>query len=448
MAKRRRLTSMPFLAEAPAPATVGTPFPPKRPPIAEVAGEAAATAALEEMAGRFERARAEGRMIQSLPLDAVQSDYLVRDRLGVEDEAQEALIASIRARGQQVPVEVVELGPGRYGLISGWRRLAALRALFAETGDPAFATVLAILRRPAEASDAYVAMVEENELRVGLSYYERARIVARAVEAGVFPDRTEALRGLFATASRARRSKIGSFLALYAALDGALRFPQAIPERLGLKLAAALDTDPTLGPRIRAELETMPAPTPRGRSRAADPPRHPAPGSPQDQGPPPGRRGAARRPRHPAHRHLRARTRPHHPDRPRHHIDPGPPPAHLARRGAIAFRARNARPVDRRRGTAICYLVVSRGAPMSVKASISLTEAQQAYARRLVAEGRYPSLSAVLQHGLELLREQSQTSDALRELLARRQAGEFVSLDEGEQVTQKMIADKRAGRGL
>jgi antitoxin ParD1/3/4 len=85
---------------------------------------------------------------------------------------------------------------------------------------------------------------------------------------------------------------------------------------------------------------------------------------------------------------------------------------------------------------------------MSVKASISLTEAQQAYARRLVAEGRYPSLSAVLQHGLELLREQSQTSDALRELLARRQAGEFVSLDEGEQVTQKMIADKRAGRGL
>ena len=36
---------------------------------------------------------------------------------------------------------------------------------------------------------------------------------------------------------------------------------------------------------------------------------------------------------------------------------------------------------------------------MSVKASISLTEAQEAFARELVADGRYPSRSAVLQQG-------------------------------------------------
>jgi antitoxin ParD1/3/4 len=85
---------------------------------------------------------------------------------------------------------------------------------------------------------------------------------------------------------------------------------------------------------------------------------------------------------------------------------------------------------------------------MSVKASISLSEAQEAYARELVAQGRYASLSAVMQQGLELLREQSQTTDALRELLSRRQAGAFVPLDEGERRTSAMIARKRAERGL
>ena len=85
---------------------------------------------------------------------------------------------------------------------------------------------------------------------------------------------------------------------------------------------------------------------------------------------------------------------------------------------------------------------------MSVKASVSLTDAQEAYARDLVAQGRYPSLSAVLQQGLELLREQSQTTDALREVLERRRAGPFVSLDEGRQATRDMIARKRGDRGL
>jgi antitoxin ParD1/3/4 len=65
-----------------------------------------------------------------------------------------------------------------------------------------------------------------------------------------------------------------------------------------------------------------------------------------------------------------------------------------------------------------------------------------------VAQGHYPSLSAVLQHGLEIMREQSQTTDALRELLARRKSGNFVSLAEGRDRTKDMIARKRAERGL
>lgn len=225
-------------------------------PIADMAGAAAATAALEEMAATLQQARDTGRMVIALPLDQIEAGYLVRDRVVVDSEEMAALVESLRARGQQTPIEVVQLAPGRFGLISGWRRLRALRTLAAETGEPRFAQVLALLRRPEQASDAYVAMVEENEIRVGLSFYERARIVMKAVEAGVFEADRDALRGLFAAASRAKRSKIGSFLAVVRALEGALRFPEAIGERLGLQIAQALEGDAGLAPRLRAALET------------------------------------------------------------------------------------------------------------------------------------------------------------------------------------------------
>jgi len=97
-------------------------------------------------------------------------------------------------------------------------------------------------------------MVEENEIRVGLSYYERARIAAKAADAGVHPDRRTAVRALFAAASRAKRSKIASFLALHDALDDRLRFPAAIPERLGLALSRALEADPSLREKLRERL--------------------------------------------------------------------------------------------------------------------------------------------------------------------------------------------------
>jgi antitoxin ParD1/3/4 len=89
---------------------------------------------------------------------------------------------------------------------------------------------------------------------------------------------------------------------------------------------------------------------------------------------------------------------------------------------------------------------------MSVKASISLTEAQEAFARELVAEGRYPSLSAVLQQGLELLRQHTEAReveiDALRTLLDERREGGFVGLGEGRRRTRAMLARKKAAHGL
>jgi ParB/RepB/Spo0J family partition protein len=270
MAKRLRLTPPQggYLAETGSVSagtelkpTLAAPFGAGAAPIARVAADAAASAAFEQVSDELRRARVEGRLIQALPLDAVVQDHLVRDRVAVEPEELASLCESIRARGQQTPIEVVDLGQGRYGLISGWRRLAALRRLLAETGDARFATVLALLRTPADAASAYVSMVEENEIRVGLSYYERARIVAKAVEQGVFQTPKQALQSLFSTASRAKRSKIGSFLTIVAALDGTLRHPTLIGERTGLALAQALEADMALADRIKAGLAALEVPT-------------------------------------------------------------------------------------------------------------------------------------------------------------------------------------------
>lgn len=67
---------------------------------------------------------------------------------------------------------------------------------------------------------------------------------------------------------------------------------------------------------------------------------------------------------------------------------------------------------------------------MTVKSSISLTDSQDAFVRSLVEDGRYPSVSAVLQQGLELLRLRTEGEElevaALRKLIGARRGGKFV----------------------
>lgn len=85
---------------------------------------------------------------------------------------------------------------------------------------------------------------------------------------------------------------------------------------------------------------------------------------------------------------------------------------------------------------------------MTVKTSISLTDQQEAYARSLVESGRFSSLSAVLQSGLELLRAETEAKDAelaaLRALLDDRAKGPFISADEFSERVEQMIERKRA----
>ena len=267
MAKRKRLSPAALTGETDLPADletkaengwVGVRPRTTRAPIAEVSGEAAAQSALEEVAGELRAARAEGRMVVKLPLAAVEAGHLVRDRLALDPDEMAALKASLRDRGQQTPIEVTDLGQGRYGLISGWRRLSALRALAEEageeTGEETFGFVQALIRTPGDAAEAYRAMVEENEIRADLSFYERARIAVQAVGQGIHPDTKTAVQSLFSAARAPKRSKILAFTTLVETLDTHLRFPTAIPEKLGLRLVQALHADPTLRRRLTEAL--------------------------------------------------------------------------------------------------------------------------------------------------------------------------------------------------
>ncbi len=83
---------------------------------------------------------------------------------------------------------------------------------------------------------------------------------------------------------------------------------------------------------------------------------------------------------------------------------------------------------------------------MTVKTSISLTDQQDAFARSLVQEGRFSSLSSVVQQGLDLLRDKTEAknleAEALRILLRERKSGGFISSSDMDLKIKKMVARK------
>ena len=86
---------------------------------------------------------------------------------------------------------------------------------------------------------------------------------------------------------------------------------------------------------------------------------------------------------------------------------------------------------------------------MSVKASISISEQQDSFARKLVEDGRY---SSVVQRGLEMLKSDVEAGEteilALKTLLASRLNGEFTSIEDGKSRTIEMIEKKRHVNGI
>ncbi len=106
-------------------------------------------------------------------------------------------------------------------------------------------------------------------------------------------------------------------------------------------------------------------------------------------------------------------------------------------------------------GVALWYDLVlpwAQEADMTVKTSISLRDSTEAFARDLVDRGQFPSLSAVVQHGLELVRQKTEAeateAEALRALLVARAEGQFVSSVKMRKGVSAMLAEKRRAHGL
>jgi antitoxin ParD1/3/4 len=89
---------------------------------------------------------------------------------------------------------------------------------------------------------------------------------------------------------------------------------------------------------------------------------------------------------------------------------------------------------------------------MTVKSSISLTDEQHAFARTLVEAGQFPSVSAVLQQGVELLRQQMEADAlervALADVLAQRRSGKFIAGSTMDARLARMLTKKRRAHGV
>lgn len=116
------------------------------------------------------------RAIVDVPADMID-DAGLRDRLDQDPLGLAALTESIREYGQQVPV-LLRHSPnveGRYEVVYGRRRVAALRAL----GQP----VKAMLRQLND-KELIVAQGQENTARKDLSFIEKASFAAQMVAMG------------------------------------------------------------------------------------------------------------------------------------------------------------------------------------------------------------------------------------------------------------------------
>jgi ParB family chromosome partitioning protein len=176
-------------------------------------------------------------------LAEIDDAALARDRTGLDPEPLRELRDSILANGLRQPVELFPLGEPhgekRYGIVSGFRRVAAYREILG-MGFEKFAAIPAFVRPARELAETLAAMVEENTVRADLSPYEQGRIAWAARNAGVFATIEEAVERLYPTANAMKRSRLRTLARLPEAFDGLLTAPERLSLRQALRIAGAL----------------------------------------------------------------------------------------------------------------------------------------------------------------------------------------------------------------
>ena len=176
-----------------------------------------------------------------IPISQIETHHIPRDRTAVTKEATEELQNSILKNGLRMPIEVYETDTG-YALISGFRRLSAFEHL-TEQGLKGFEMIEATLRHPNSPQEAAAMMVEENEIRLNLSAWEKSNIVITATERGLFDTYDAAINALFPQAARQKRAKIRSIVTVIEHLDSLLIDPELWSEAKLLRLANAIAHD-------------------------------------------------------------------------------------------------------------------------------------------------------------------------------------------------------------
>jgi ParB family transcriptional regulator, chromosome partitioning protein len=275
MSKKRRMFDIDLPADD-APVAAGT-EPQRRGPMATAISETADAnrhrAAIEAeiraendaLAHEFVRLKKLGLITDLVPLSAVRTRKLVRDRSSQQDPELADLIASIRDIGLSNPILVEPDGQGGYELVQGWRRLSAFQALHAETGDPRFEQIPASLMPAGQTLEGlYRRMVDENLVRKDISWAEMAQLARAYVADGVAGcgDLDHAVNLLYASANPQKRSYIRRFAFLLSHLEAHLQHPEALSRSMGLALAQRIEMVPGADAIVIRALQAAPLRSP------------------------------------------------------------------------------------------------------------------------------------------------------------------------------------------
>jgi ParB family chromosome partitioning protein len=195
--------------------------------------------------------------IQNIPLAEIDQGALTRDRTALDPEPQSELEQSIAVSGLRQPIEVFPLaeprGEQRYGLLSGFRRLLAFRTQLENTGQDRYTTIPAFVRVRRDLAASLAAMVEENEIRAGISPFERGLIAVTARNMGAFASIEEAVDGLYPNANRFKRKRLRAMAFFAEEMDGQFTAPERFSERQAERISRAINAG--FGDVIRTALE-------------------------------------------------------------------------------------------------------------------------------------------------------------------------------------------------
>ncbi|OAN90673.1 ParB/RepB/Spo0J family partition protein [Sulfitobacter geojensis] len=204
--------------------------------------EAAIRQENDALAHEHVRMKKAGLITDLVPLDAIRTDKLTRDRAPGRDVEIDELKRSIQEIGLSNPIRVEQVGDA-FELIQGFRRFTAYRELFEETGDAQFARIPAGINAKGEnLLRLYRQMVDENLVRRGVSFGEMAQLAINyRKQAADVEGYDHAVELLFASSGRQKRSYIKHFVRLLSATDGRLAHVDAVPRALGLAVVRRLD---------------------------------------------------------------------------------------------------------------------------------------------------------------------------------------------------------------